>query len=133
MLASPGAGDVEQASFGLVDVVEFGLLGGISKTHFRPCKPACSLSDSGRLLISRTKGFKVGGCQDRRGFARLGWASTIFGAISSRSTQWSTLQKFSAVHASVHNHFNHERHLVSRDIYKARRFAALAEWQAVMG
>jgi len=24
-------------------------------------------------------------------------------------------------------------HLVSRDIYKARRSAALAEWQAVMG
>ena len=44
-----------------------------------------------------------------------------------------TLQKFSAVHASVHNHFNQERHLVSRDIYKARRSAALAEWQAVMG
>ena len=44
-----------------------------------------------------------------------------------------TLQKFSAGHASVHNYFNHERHLVSRDIYKARRSAALAEWQAVMG
>ena len=44
-----------------------------------------------------------------------------------------TLQKFSAVHASVHNHFNHERHLVSRDIYKERRSAALAEWQKVMG
>jgi len=44
-----------------------------------------------------------------------------------------TLQKFSAVHASVHNHFKQERHLVSRDIYKERRSAALAEWQAVMG
>jgi putative transposase len=43
-----------------------------------------------------------------------------------------TLQKFSSVHASVHNHFNHERHLVSRDIYNARRSAALAEWQAVV-
>ena len=43
-----------------------------------------------------------------------------------------TLQKFSSVHASVHNHFNQERHLVNRDIYKARRSAALAEWQAVM-
>ena len=43
-----------------------------------------------------------------------------------------TLQKLSAVHASVHNHFNHERHLVSRDIYKERRSAALAEWQAVI-
>ena len=44
-----------------------------------------------------------------------------------------TLQKFSAVHASVHNHFNHEHHLVSRDLYKARRSTALAEWQAFMG
>ena len=43
-----------------------------------------------------------------------------------------TLQKFSAVHASVHNHLNHERHLVSRDIYKERRSAALVEWQTVM-
>ena len=37
-----------------------------------------------------------------------------------------TLQKFSAVHAPVHNHFNQERHLVSRDMYKERRCAALA-------
>ena len=44
-----------------------------------------------------------------------------------------TLQKFSAVHASVHNHFNQDRHLVSRDTYKARRSAALAEWQSDMG
>ena len=44
-----------------------------------------------------------------------------------------TLQKFSSVHASVHNHFNQERHLVSREIYKERLSAALAEWQAVMG
>ena len=28
-----------------------------------------------------------------------------------------TLQKFASGHAAVHNHFNHERHLVSRDIY----------------
>ena len=44
-----------------------------------------------------------------------------------------TLQKFGAVHASVHNHFNHERDLVSRDICKARRSAAMAVWQGVMG
>jgi putative transposase len=43
-----------------------------------------------------------------------------------------TLQKFSSVHAAVHNHFNHERHLVSREIYKQRRTAAMAEWRAVM-
>ena len=37
------------------------------------------------------------------------------------------LQTFSSVHAAVHNHFNQERHLVSREIYKDRRSAAMAE------
>jgi len=37
-----------------------------------------------------------------------------------------TLQKFSSVHAQVHNHFNQERHLVTRRVYKQRRSAALA-------
>ena len=31
-----------------------------------------------------------------------------------------TLQKFSLVHASVHNYFNQERHLISRQDYKAQ-------------
>src|SRR5271168_4527000 len=35
-----------------------------------------------------------------------------------------TLQKFSSIHAQVHNHFNQERHLVTREIYKQRRLAA---------
>jgi putative transposase len=43
-----------------------------------------------------------------------------------------TLQKFSSVHAHVHNHFNQERHLVTREIYKQRPSAALAEWRTVM-
>ena len=42
-----------------------------------------------------------------------------------------TLQKFSSVHAQVHNHFNQERHLVTRQVYKQRRSAALAEWRAL--
>ena len=42
-----------------------------------------------------------------------------------------TLQKFSSVHAQVHNQFNQERHLVTRQIYKQRRSAALAEWGAL--
>ena len=42
-----------------------------------------------------------------------------------------TLQKFSSVHAQVHNHFNQERHLITRQIYKQRRSAALAEWRAL--
>ena len=46
-----------------------------------------------------------------------------------RSTK--TLQKFCSVHAQVHNHFNQERHLVTRQVYKQRRTAALAEWRAL--
>ena len=40
-----------------------------------------------------------------------------------------TVQKFAAAHASVHNHFNQERHLNRRDIFKQNRAAALAEWR----
>ncbi len=40
-----------------------------------------------------------------------------------------TLQKFAAVHASIHNHFNQERHLYSRQNFKLNRSAALAEWR----
>jgi putative transposase len=42
-----------------------------------------------------------------------------------------TLQKFSSVHAQVHNHFNQERHLVTRQVYKQRHTAALAEWRGL--
>ena len=38
-----------------------------------------------------------------------------------------TLQKFASVHASIHNHFNHDRHLNRRDTFKQDRAAALAE------
>ncbi len=44
-----------------------------------------------------------------------------------------TLQKFSSVHAQVQNHFNQERHLVTRQVYKQRRSIALAEWRALAG
>ena len=40
-----------------------------------------------------------------------------------------TLQKFTSAHASIHNHFNHDRHLNRRDIFKQNRAAALAEWR----
>ena len=49
-----------------------------------------------------------------------------------RFRRMKTLQKFVAVHASVHNHFAQERHLISRALYRERRSAALAEWRAVM-
>ncbi len=44
-----------------------------------------------------------------------------------------TLQKFASVHASMHNHFNQERHLTSRETYKTNRLAALAEWRTLAG
>ena len=50
-----------------------------------------------------------------------------------RFRRMKTLQKFASVHASLHNHFSQERHLVSRDLYKERRSAALAEWRTVTG
>ena len=40
-----------------------------------------------------------------------------------------TLQKFVAVHASIHNHFKLERHLNRREVFKQNRSAALAEWR----
>ena len=40
-----------------------------------------------------------------------------------------SLQKFVAVHSSIHNHFNQERHLYSRDNFKLNRTAALVEWR----
>ena len=49
-----------------------------------------------------------------------------------RFRQMKLLQKFASVHANFHNHFNQERHLVSRQEYKSKRLAALAEWQTIV-
>jgi putative transposase len=38
-----------------------------------------------------------------------------------------TIQKFSSVHAALHNHFNQDRHRISRHNHKVRRSAAQAE------
>nr|WP_080457054.1 hypothetical protein [Roseovarius sp. A-2] len=40
-----------------------------------------------------------------------------------------SLQKFAAIHASVHNLVNSERSLYSRSNFKRNRAAALAEWR----
>ena len=49
-----------------------------------------------------------------------------------RFRRMKSLQKFASVHANVHNHFNSERHLIDRQTFKARRSAALAEWQTLI-
>ena len=46
-----------------------------------------------------------------------------------RFTDIKTLQKFAAAHASIHNHFNQERHLYNRENFKLNRSTALAEWR----
>ncbi len=48
-----------------------------------------------------------------------------------RFRQMKSLQKFASVHASLHNHFPKERHLVDRQIFKPTRSAALADWQSL--
>ncbi len=48
-----------------------------------------------------------------------------------RFRRMKSLQKFASVHASLHNHFNQERHLVDRQTYKIRRATALVEWQSL--
>ena len=42
-----------------------------------------------------------------------------------------SLQKFASIHSSVHNHFNQERHLYSRENFKLNRSTALAEWRQI--
>ncbi len=43
-----------------------------------------------------------------------------------------TLQEFAAAHASIHSHFNWDRHLNCRDIFKQNRSSALAVWHELM-
>jgi len=52
--------------------------------------------------------------------------------VMQRFRRMKSLQKFVSVHASFHNHFNQERHLVDHQTYKLRRSAALAEWQNLL-
>ena len=46
-----------------------------------------------------------------------------------RFRQMRSLQKFAVIHSSVHNHFNQDRHLYSRENFKLNRSTALAEWR----
>ncbi len=42
-----------------------------------------------------------------------------------------SLQKFAAVRSSVCNHFNSDRSVSSRNVYKLNRTAALAKWRTL--
>ena len=49
-----------------------------------------------------------------------------------RLRRMKTLQRFVATHASFHSHFSQKRHLVTRQEYRTRRSAALAEWRSLV-
>jgi len=68
----------------------------------------------------------------RVGVVRKGIGRLNLWPANGRFRRMKTLQKFASVHASVHNLFNQERHLTSRQTYKERRSEALSEWRAVM-
>ncbi len=76
---------------------------------------AAHRQETGRWLNNRAENWHLP-------FRRRKWAMLRFRRMRS-------LQKFAAVHASVHNHFNHERSLSSRAKFKLNRTAALAEWR----
>jgi putative transposase len=109
------------------------LLKRIMKKDGRPRK---IVTDGLRAYSAAMKEVGNAGCQEvgrglnnraensRQPFRRRERAMQRF-----RSTK--TLQKFSSVHAEVHNHFNQERHLVTRQVYKQRRAGALAGWRAL--
>ena len=50
-------------------------------------------------------------------------------AAKARFRDIKTLQKFAAVHSSIYNHFNHQRNLNRRQIFKQLQATALAEWR----
>jgi hypothetical protein len=56
-------------------------------------------------------------------------ADDVYPLSAIAAADMKTLQKFAAAHASIHNHFNHDRHLNRRDIFRQNRSAALAEWR----
>jgi hypothetical protein len=66
------------------------------------------------------------------------WVTGCKGRVGSLGAVWSnesgelSLQKFASIHASIHNHFNQDRHFNRRDIFKQTRVAALAEWRKLM-
>ena len=49
--------------------------------------------------------------------------------VMPRFRRMKSLQKFSSFHADTHNHFNSQRHLVYRQIFKESRSVALVKWQ----
>jgi putative transposase len=78
---------------------------------------AAALQETGRWTNNRAE-------NSHQSFRRRERAMLRFRRVRS-------LQKIASVHASVCNHFNHERSLSSRTLFKTNRAAALAEWRGL--
>ena len=50
----------------------------------------------------------------------------------SRFRRMSNLQKFASTHASLHNHFNLDRHINRRQTFKSQRDTALLQWRELV-
>ncbi len=71
--------------------------------------------ETGRWLNNRAENSHQPFRQRERAMARFGTSKS--------------LQKFASIHASVDNHFNQQRHLISRKAFKLNRVAALVAWR----
>ncbi len=78
---------------------------------------ATDLQDTGRWLNNRAENSHLPFRRRERAMQRF--------------RRMRSLQKFVSVHASLHNHFNQERHLYSRTNFKLNRAAALTEWRGL--
>ena len=97
----------------------------------RSCPAAMrELGNEGRREVGQHLNNRVE--NSRLPFRRRERAMQRFRRMSRRPGEANSLQKFVSVHASPHNHFNSERHLVDRKTYRERRSAALAEWQCLV-
>ena len=97
-------------------------------------RPASIVTDRLQSYLAAMKVIGNEGCQETRRWLnnRAENSHQPFRrreAAMARFRDVKALQKFAAVHVSIHNHFNHERHLNHRDIFKQARAAALAEWR----
>jgi hypothetical protein len=108
----------------------------VSEAHHEEIWPAAERRHWRALLLFRGNEREIGrspqvwaSTQQSRGKTRI---SRFDERAMQRFRSPKTVQKFSSVHAQVYNHFNQERHLITREIYKQRRSAALGEWRALM-
>ncbi len=89
--------------------------------HLKSCRAAmkeignAGSQETGRWLNNRAENSHLPFRRRERAMARF--------------RQMRSLQKFAAIHSSVHNLFNQERHLNRRESFKENRSAALAEWR----